>query len=358
MRALGLMSGTSMDGVDACLIETDGIAAGTPLDSRFRPYTRAERAVLAKAQGRWPEDGGLEEAADVVMSAHAQIARSFSGVDLVGFHGQTLAHDPAGRRTHQLGDGAALAKRLGVPVAWDFRTKDVAAGGQGAPLAPFYHHALVRTAGLLGHIALLTLGGVANVTAVDASQPDPAASGALLAFDTGPGNALLDDFMQARLGLPCDDGGAYAAKGTPDSEALAGVLRHPFFGAPPPKSLDRSAFSGVLSAIDGLSPEDGAATLTHLTAACVAAGAAHLPHPPERWLVCGGGRHNPAIMAALAERLGAPVAPVEAMGWDGDMLEAQAFGWLAVRSLKGLPISAPGTTGAPRPMQGGQLAHP
>jgi anhydro-N-acetylmuramic acid kinase len=277
---------------------------------------------------------------------------------VVGFHGQTVAHAPDEAWTWQLGDGAALARVLNRPVIWDFRTADMAAGGQGAPLAPFFHFALARRIGAAEPLAFLNIGGVANVTWIDPDKPAPEAPGALVAFDTGPGNALVNDWMQARTGAPMDANGAAAAAGRLHRERLVSNSARAFLDRRPPKSLDRNDFGAVLAAVAGLSAEDGAATLTAFTADCVAEGLRHMPEPPTRWLVCGGGRRNATMMRMLAERLDAPVHPVEAAGFDGDMLEAQAFAYLAVRVLRGLPTSAPSTTGCRAPVCGGRLSMP
>jgi anhydro-N-acetylmuramic acid kinase len=266
----------------------------------------------------------------------------------VGFHGQTILHRPAERRTWQIGDAAALARATGLPVAHDFRSADVAAGGEGAPLAPVYHAALARD--LEKPAAVLNLGGVANVTWI---RPD----GALLACDTGPGNALLDDFLFRHTGRPLDRDGALAAAGRVDIAVLERLLAHPFFARPAPKSLDRQDFAASVAAsgVEDLQPADAAATLVAFTAEAVRRTV--LPQPPRRWLVTGGGRHNPVLMQALRARLG-DVAPVEAAGWDGDALEAQCFGYLAVRTLLGMPLTFPGTTGVGRPMPGGVVTRP
>ncbi|HSR71438.1 MAG TPA: anhydro-N-acetylmuramic acid kinase, partial [Kiloniellales bacterium] len=266
-------------------------------------------------------------------------------VTVVGFHGHTILHDPAARRTRQIGDAGALAAALGIDVVHDFRSRDVAAGGQGAPFAPLYHAA--RAVGLERPLAVLNIGGVANVTWIG---PDP---DSILAFDTGPGNALLDDWAERNTGRPIDRDGALARAGRVDRGVLERLLDHPYFGWPPPKSLDRDAFDPA--PVAALAPADGAATLTAFTAAAVAAALRHLPAPPRRWLVTGGGRHNPALMVGLEAWLQAPVEPVEAVGWEGDALEAQAFGYLALRALDGLPLSLPGTTGVPEPTGGGVL---
>ncbi len=355
-EVLGTMSGTSMDGVDAAVLTTDGRAIGAFGPRAFRPYAPAERAAIAAAAGRWPGDPGVAEAARTVEDAHAALLSDMPGA-LIGFHGQTLAHDPARRRTHQAGDGARLAAILGRPVAWGFRGADVAAGGQGAPLAPAFHFAAIRHAGLRG-AAVLNLGGVANLTWIDAAAEAPEAPGAMLAFDTGPASALIDDMMRARLGRERDEGGALAASGTVDEALVERFLAHPFLSQPAPKSLDRDDFRAMGAAADDLADADAAATLTAIAAAGVAAGLALCPARPGRLLVAGGGRHNAALMAMIADRAGVPAVPVEEVGLDGDMLEAQAFAFLAARVAAGLPITFPGTTGVAAPMAGGRISRP
>lgn len=356
--ALGTMSGTSLDGVDAAMLLTDGTRVLEFGPVAYRPYTEAERAAIRMAFGRWPGEAGVAEAAEVVETAHAEVMARFSGVEIAGFHGQTLAHEPRGRGTHQAGNGALLAEVLGVPVVWDFRSADVQMGGQGAPLAPFYHHALARQAGEARPVAFLNLGGVGNVTWVDPRHAAPEEPGALLAFDTGPANAPVNDLMLARLGRAQDEGGALAAAGRVDQAVLAAFLEHPWFYRMPPKSLDRNEFHGILEAVRELSDADAAATLVAAAAASVARGAEHFPAPVARVLVTGGGRRNGAMMEALAARMAAEVQPVEALGFDGDMLEAQAFAYLAVRVARGLPTSAPGTTGVAAAVGGGRISRP
>ena len=340
------MSGTSIDGVDAAIVRTDGErvlgfgpACTVPYDARLRAEIRA---CLGKpGVGRDLVRRITERHVD---AARLALSRHRGPVSLIGMHGQTILHAPAARLTLQAGDGAALAAATGIDVVCDFRGADVAAGGQGAPLAPLYHRALC--AGLARPVAVLNVGGIANVTWIgDGDDP--------VAFDTGPGNGLLDDWISARTGEAFDRDGTFSAAGAVDRGALAALLRHPYFRAAPPKSLDRLDFD--IGAVDGLSLRDGAATLARFTCEAAGLAAAHLPSPPRRWLATGGGRRNPTLMKGLAAALDAPVAPVEDAGWDGDALEAQAFAFLAVRSVRKLPLSVPTTTGAPRPLTGGRL---
>lgn len=354
--ALGAMSGTSLDGVDAALLKTDGrriIAFG---ESGYRAYTDAERKALRAALGRWPGDDTAAAEA-VILEAHADLLARFPSAQLVGLHGQTLAHDPRGRGTFQIGDGAALADRLQRDVVYDFRSADVALGGEGAPLAPFFHFACAQWMGAREPVAFLNLGGVGNLTWVDPRKSAPEDEGALLAFDTGPANAPLNDLVSERLGLDCDRGGALAGRGSVVDGALELFLQEDYFRRMPPKSLDRDDFSLMLDLVRELSDADAAATMTAMAATAVMLGMEHCPTPPARLLVCGGGRHNPVMMRMLAAGLDCAVEPVEAAGLDGDMLEAQAFAFLAVRVMRRMPTSAPGTTGVAAPVSGGQIAR-
>jgi anhydro-N-acetylmuramic acid kinase len=355
--ALGAMSGTSLDGVDAASILTDGETVTAFGPAAYRAYGANERAVLGAGLGCWPGDDCAASVAELVEAAHADLLADLPG-DIVGFHGQTLAHDPGGRGTHQAGDGARLSARLGRPVAWDFRTADVAAGGQGAPLAPVFHFALARWIGARGPVAFLNLGGVGNLTWIDPVCAAPFDPGAMLAFDTGPANAPIDDLMRARGLGACDADGAQAAAGTPDADILRRYLADPFFAAAPPKSLDRDAFDWLGAAVSGLDDADAAATLAEAAVLGVVRGLGWCPRPIGRLLVTGGGRRNRHVMARLAAHLVCPVLPVEEVGLDGDMLEAQAFAFLAVRVARGLPISGPATTGAPSPITGGRVSLP
>ena len=354
MRVIGLMSGTSLDGVDAALIETDGervTGFGPRLTLAYDAALRSDlRHLLTLAPGLAAGDGFLAEVEARLTARHAEAVAALGGdADLLGFHGQTILHAPAARRTWQIGDAAALARATGMAVAHDFRTADVAAGGEGAPLAPVFHAALA--AGLPRPLAVLNIGGVANVTWIGAD-------GDFTACDTGPGNGPLDDWAMRHTGAAFDRDGALARRGRADPAVMGRLLAHPYFARPAPKSLDRLDFSALLSAsgLAALAPADGAATLTAFIAAAVAA--TRLPAAPRRWLVTGGGRRNPAIMAALAASLPAPVEPVEAVGWDGDALEAQCFAFLAARVARRLPLSFPATTGAPAPLAGGRITAP
>ena len=360
IRALGLMSGTSMDGVDGAVLTTDGVTIHDFGESAFRPFTVTEADNLRAAQGLWPGEQPevLQAALEVIQTAHADLIGEFEDIDLVGFHGQTLNHDPERGRTFQLGDGADLAQRSGIPTVWDFRSTDMVMGGQGAPLAPFFHFACAKWAGLTAPAAFLNLGGVGNVTVVDPSKPSPETTGALMAFDTGPANAPLNDLMTARLGLDFDEDGALAATGIVDETVLTRVFQRPFFAQKPPKSLDRHDFHDVLKLVDRLGDADAAATLTALPAACVAANQSHLTLQPQNWYVCGGGASNPVMMQELSKRLTGQVHSIGELGLDGDMLEAQAFAYLSVRSKRGLPLSAPATTGCTAPATGGRYSQP
>jgi anhydro-N-acetylmuramic acid kinase len=369
VSAIGLMSGTSYDGVDVALINTDGENIGRVGPTGYRAYSEEERVLLRRAiaaaanlSARDDRPAFLAEAETLVNNVHAEAVEMFlmanglpaTEIGVVGFHGQTVLHQPERNLTVQLGNGNVLAARIGIPVVYDFRAADVAAGGEGAPMVPIFHRAMGRMLDRPHPIGVLNLGGVANLTFVDGDS-------ALVACDVGPGNALIDDFLRLRTGNAQDSDGRAAAAGHVDDAAVARVLAHPFFGRRPPKSLDRNAFRAWVAEEGQLARkniEDGAATLTAITAAAVAQTIAVLPRPPATWIVAGGGTRNPTLMRMLHERLApAAVETADAVGWSADALEAQAFAYLAVRSLRGLPISFPTTTGVPRPLTGGVLAN-
>jgi anhydro-N-acetylmuramic acid kinase len=364
LKALGLMSGTSFDGVDVALVETDGAAIAGLGPTGFRPYTEKERDLLRKAMDdarsltdRAARPGALRVAEELVTAAHLEAVLAFSSdhrlalseIAVVGFHGQTVLHRPRDKLTVQLGHGADLALRLGVPVVYDFRAADVAAGGEGAPMVPAYHRALARTLDLPQPLAIVNVGGVANITYLDGNA-DP------IAFDTGPGNAPIDEVARERTGDSRDHDGRLAALGNVDEETVARVLADPYFRARAPKSLDRATFARL--PLDHLSNEDAAATATAVVAASIALARQQLPKPPTHWIVAGGGAHNSALISMLRDRLAARVMRAGDVGWSVDALEAQAFAFLAVRSLRGLPLTFPSTTGVPKPMTGGVLAEP
>lgn len=357
VTAVGAMSGTSLDGVDAAQIVTDGVSIFDFGPTAYRAYSTTQSDLLRGALGKW-EEADLADVAELIETSHAQILHDFEEATLVGFHGQTLAHDPHGRGTHQCGDGAVLAEVLGKSVVWDFRSADVRFGGEGAPLAPFYHFALAKYIKATQPIAFLNLGGVGNLTWIDPTAQKPDQPGALLAFDTGPANAPLNDLMLARLGQKFDVGGALSATGEVDGQIIEDFLGHRYFYKIPPKSLDRDTFRGLSDAVARLTDEDATATLTAAAAMSVVHSMTHCPTLPTQVLVTGGGRKNPTLMAMLCAGLDCPVFPVEDVGLDGDMLEAQAFAYLAVRVARGLPTSCPGTTGVKAAVSGGTLSVP
>jgi len=357
VTAAGAMSGTSLDGVDVAVLRTDGRDIEGFGRSSYRDYTPVERATIAAGFGQWSGDV-VEAAAGVVEAAHLQALDDYRDVDLIGFHGQTLAHAPRFQGTLQVGNGAMLAHELGAPVVWDFRSADVQMGGEGAPLAPFFHHACARYIKADGPIAFLNLGGVGNLTWVDPRVAEPQAEGALLAFDTGPANAPVNDLMQERLGQPYDKDGKVARGGTVEMGALELFLAEPYFARMPPKSLDRNDFDEMVALVRELSDADAAATLTAMCAAGVAEAMQHCPSAPSKVLVTGGGRRNPVLMQMLEVSLDCPVIAIEDVGLDGDMLEAQAFAYLAVRVARGMPTSCAGTTGVRAAVGGGTVSLP
>ncbi len=368
LTAIGLMSGTSLDGVDAALMRTDGEGFLEFGPTFSQPYSRdlkifVNRAIKAAKEGR---DGAADigKAAGEVTQIHAEVVEELleragvkrHQVDIVGFHGQTIFHKPSRPpivspedqgRTWQIGDGQALADEVGIDVVYNFRAADIMMGGEGAPLAPIYHAALVRKLGREHPVGVLNLGGVGNITFV----PEGGKESGLVAFDCGPGNGLIDEWMTLKTGEAMDKNGEAARRGMVHTEVLRMMLLAPYMRRKPPKSLDRYDFK--LDHVLDLKVDDGAATLTAFSAACVRASEQFLPTPVGEWIVCGGGRHNLAMMEALGKAVGGTILTAEDVGWRGDDLEAECFAYLAVRSLKKLPISFPRTTRAPHPLQGG-----
>ena len=354
-----------MDGIDVALIETDGETVTDFGPSALHFYQDDQVALLRRAMEAGPGLRSRDERPPVIAQAeamstalHGSAVNTFlaangidrGGVDIIGYHGQTIWHRPREKLTVQIGDGAQLARETGIPVVYDFRAADVAAGGQGAPLAPVFHRAIAAAAGVERPVAFLNLGGVANVTYVGAGDE-------LIAFDTGPGNGLLDDWVFDLTGKTFDQDGKLAASGTPSVEMLMGLLGHPYFSLPPPKSLDRNAFS--VASLAGLSDADGAATLLRFTALSVARALRQLPSLPRAWYLSGGGAHNLELVRLLTEALpGMSIRALETLGFDGDATEAQAFAYLAVRAFDGMPLSYPMTTGVPKPLSGGRISRP
>ena len=354
--AIGVISGTSMDAIDVALVKTDGVMAvetGAVRSYPYHPLLREEllRVVADPYRGEFQPLTELEEA---VTDAHVSAVAKFMAeeglrpaqIDLIGLHGQTVFHAPKRKFTRQLGLGVRAAKNLGINVVYRFRHADIAAGGEGAPIVPLYHRALA--AKLAKPLMVLNLGGVGNVTFLNGDT--------VIAFDTGPASALIDDFMRKRLEKAFDEDGALAASGAVHVEILKQLLDDPYFTQAAPKSLDRNHFHAKADLVKDLSDEDGAATLAAFTVEATIRALEHVPEAPLRWLVTGGGRLNKTFMALFAARLGVPVEPVESVGWNGDGLEAQCFGYLAVRSRMGLPLSLPTTTGVEEPCKGGELA--
>lgn len=362
------MTGTSLDAIDMAILETDGeriTGFGAAGEEAMPEPLRALALEAIEAARTWrrgdPEPNLFHNLSEQIAIAHHGAASRFlaangldwSDIDLVGMHGQTVMHeapkDGVPGRTRQLGDGALLARLTGRPVAFDFRTADVWAGGQGAPLAPIYHVARAQASGLEPPLAVLNIGGVANITVIDAA-------GRVAAFDTGPGNGLIDQWVERHDLGRFDAEGRLAAAGRADARALSKLLRHPYFTAPGPKSLDRYDFA--LDPVLGLSPADGAATLTAFTAETIAMGLAQTGAGAAGVIVCGGGRRNPTLLSEIGVRCRRPMITAERAGWRGDAIEAEAFAYLAARTLKGLPISFPGTTGVGQPMSGGTIVNP
>ena len=358
LDVIGLMSGTSLDGVDAAMIATDGDTIASFGPSVFLPYSSDEQAKLRAATGQW-QDGDaaiLDAAREIVHDRHLAALSQLPKADLLGFHGQTLAHDPALGRTHQLGDGATIARRSRTSTVWDFRSEDMRQGGQGAPLVPFFHYALARQAAWNAPVAFINIGGVANVTWLDPARQDLSETNTILAFDSGPGNALVNDFMLARTGLSFDNHGLLASRGTADSAMVAEWLKVGYFRETPPKSLDRNSFQVLLDDLTTVGTEDGLASLTLFTARSIGLAARQFPRPVEKVIICGGGRNNLEILRLLKNEFSAKVVTAEQCGLDGDMLEAQAFAYLAARFARELPTTSPATTGARQPVCGGIIS--
>lgn len=363
LHSLGLMSGTSLDGIDAAVLETNGESFKSFGPTYYRPYALEEQAVLAQAlqearglHDRTARPGILSAAEQIVTDAHCEaiaalLRKSGPAVNIIGFHGQTVIHRPQERMTVQIGLAQKIADRFKIPVVADFRAADIAAGGQGAPLVPVMHLALAKASGLTLPVAIVNIGGVANVTIIEADET-------LLAFDTGPGNALINDWLQRKTGAIMDEDGKAAFQGKIHHNILSRLLEDFYFTMEPPKSLDRDHFDYALGLIEGLSLEDGAATLSAFTAEGISRGLRFAEGNPHKVVIAGGGARNPALLSALQQRTNSEIVTAAQMNWSGDFLEAQAFAFLAVRSLRGLPLTFPGTTGVSKPLRGGALFQP
>lgn len=365
LTAIGMMSGTSMDGIDIAVVRSDGESqlergpsAFFPYDLEFRGRIEAGLAAAKQMTDRRARPEGLGALERELTLRHASAAsaflsglpEAFARVDLCGFHGQTILHRPEQGLTVQLGDGPLLARELGIDVVYDMRAADMSEGGQGAPLVPVYHAALARASGLALPVVFVNIGGISNVTFVPL-QGDP------LAFDTGPGNMLIDQWVSARTGKAFDEGGKIGAGGRIVESLAQQYLADPFFDRQPPKSLDRADFGILADAQTSLA--DGARTFAAVSARAIHMARRHFPAPPASWVICGGGRHNPNVLdelRRLAERDGAAVMAADSIGIDGDAVEAEAWAYLAIRSRRGLPLTFPTTTGCQRPATGGVLA--
>ena len=350
---IGLMSGTSCDGVDAAILRTDGRAVVESGPSHFTAYNDKLRAqILGLMRGEGNETQIAGALTDVHIDAVNELLQSVNmkreDITLVGFHGQTIKHAPEKGITVQIGEPQRMAAELRIPVVADFRTADVKAGGHGAPLVPLYHAALAKD--MPKPLMVVNIGGVSNVTWLGEE-------GEIIAFDSGPGSGLIDDWMQKHASQRFDKDGEAAARGVSDNALVQAFLQDEYFLRAAPKSLDRNHFVELVNALmtsKPMSTEDGAATLTSMTAQASALSFSAVPSAPKQVLITGGGRHNVTMMKALKACVEAPVLPVEQVGWNGDMLEAEAFAYLAARSVQGLPLSIPTTTGVKAPMTGGQ----
>ncbi len=369
---IGLMTGTVMDGnVDIAMLKTDG----NTIDE-FGPYTLASyppetNQLIHEAMAAAQEWNFADTEPDIFAKAEKALSEgqahaisqflsknhiSTQTIALIGFHGQTVLHRPpqggVKGATRQLGNGQILADMLGIPVVYDFRTQDVEAGGQGAPLAAIYHQALLRHANITDkptQTAILNLGGVGNISWWDGNNT-------LIAFDTGPANAPINDWINTHNLGEMDRDGLIAARGQAEEARLQKLLQHPYFSENFPKSLDRNSFTQTMAS--GLSLENGAATLTAFSASAISKGLDLLPERPKRLVACGGGRKNPQLLKEIEARASVKVVQAEELNWRGDAVEAECFAFLAARCNRNLPISFPGTTGVPQPMSGGTLVHP
>jgi len=364
--AIGLMSGTSLDGVDAAIIKTDGNQITRFGKACHISYTVEQREQLQEAFAHAKRENNPNVRSNSILIAEGVINRLHldaineiisinqlqkNDIEVIGFHGQTLLHKPEKGWSWQIGDGSELAENTGIKVVNDFRRFDVENGGQGAPLVPIFHRALLPNDETDFPIALLNIGGVANLTWFNGRDPND-----MVAFDTGPGNALLDDWIRKHSDLPYDKDGEISSKGNVQEILVNDLMNHDYFKEMPPKSLDRDAFD--VSSLSMLSVEDGAATLIAFTVNAIKMAEVMCPDFVKKWYVCGGGAHNPTMMQMLSDELYGDVESISSIGFDGDYVEAEAFAYLAVRKLYNLPITFPGTTGINEPSTGGKVHMP
>lgn len=364
--AIGLMSGTSLDGVDAAIIKTDGHQVTRFGKACHIPYTVEQREQLQEAFARAKRENNPNVRSNSILIAEGVINRLHldaineiisinqlqkNDIEVIGFHGQTLLHKPEKGWSWQIGDGSELVENTGIKVVNDFRRFDVENGGQGAPLVPIFHRALLPNDETDFPVALLNIGGVANLTWFNGRDPND-----MVAFDTGPGNALLDDWIRKHSDLPYDKDGEISSKGNVQEILVNDLMNHDYFKEMPPKSLDRDAFD--VSSLSMLSVEDGAATLIAFTVNAIKMAEVMCPDFVKKWYVCGGGAHNPTMMQMLSDELYGDVESISSIGFDGDYVEAEAFAYLAVRKLYNLPITFPGTTGINEPSTGGKVHMP
>lgn len=367
------MTGTVLDGnIDVALLKSDGEHIDSFGPCSLEPYREGivdllketlhtaldwqfrgpEPAIFAEAEQRV-----TEEQSNAVVNVLQRNGLTSDDISIVGFHGQSVLHKGAQPgipgRTRQLGNGQQMAAQLGIPVAWDFRSSDVARGGQGTPLAPAYHQALLKLAyseqRLKNQCAILNLGGVANISWWDGKDH-------LVAFDTGPANAPINDWIAQHTSERMDANGRYAAAGLLNTTRLSALLKHPYLFHPYPKSLDRFDFSSAMA--QGLNLQDGARLLTAFAGPAVGLALDLLPSRPELLVLCGGGRHNPALVNAIETMAGVSTIDADAIGWRGDAIEAECFAFLAERVVRGLPLSFPSTTGVKSPCVGGRVCYP
>lgn len=355
---IGCMSGTSMDGVDIAEIRTDGKRIFEFGQTTRQGFTSEEIKILHLARGKWPGEGEVKQAARIVEETHLALLRANQRDAIVGFHGQTLAHDPGNQKTHQAGDGQSLADQLGKTVVWDFRSEDLINGGEGAPLAPFYHFALAKYLGLTKVCAFINIGGITNISIIDPQREEPENEGALAAFDIGPGNCLIDRFCQQQRNLPFDQDGQFAAKGQVDEDLVSEFLAHDFLKLQGPRSFDIHDFYFLLQKVEQFSFADGVATLTEFTARSIASIIGQIEPNPSNIVLCGGGTNNTYLVRRLKELTAIDIRSAKDWGLEPQYLEAQAFGFLAARVLRQLPTSAPGTTGCNFPTGGGRISYP